>query len=239
MSPTARVHHPTEPPTKTIQPYLTQAKGVRVEELVQHLRKSCRRGCVLAISGVPGTGKSTVAARLSEMLGWERVNLSEVALEHGLVAGEDKGRGTYVIDEDAVRAWVRRRASGSPLIVDSHYGEIVDDDILLKIFVLRLRPDILLERLLKRGWGPRKVRENVEAELLGICTANALGEHPREKVCEVDATGKTADEVAEEILMTLAGERGCSIGIDWVSDPDIAVSVLSSLARLENLREPD
>ncbi len=210
-----------------------------VDKVVQYLKEICRRDCVIVISGVPGTGKSTIAARLSKILGWEKVDLSETALRHNLVLKEDKERSTYVIDEDAVRAWVRRKASEEPLIVDSHYGEIVDDNILLKLFVLRLRPDILLERLLKRGWHPRKVAENVEAELLGVCTANALEEHPRGKVCEVDTTRKTPDEVAEEILMTLARERECLLGIDWLSDPGVVESVLSFIARLEDLGEPD
>jgi adenylate kinase len=207
------------------------------DDVLHRLRMRCRRECVVVISGVPGTGKSTVAARLSRLLGWELVNLSETAIKLGLILEEDKERNTYVVDEGAVRAWVRKKSLEQPLIVDSHYGEIVDDDILLKIFVLRLRPDILLKRLLERGWDLRKVAENVEAELLGVCTSNALEEHPKEKVCEIDATGKTPEEIVEDILLILAGRKNCVSGIDWLSVPEVVESTLSFLTKLENPRK--
>jgi len=212
---------------------------LRLEEIADRIRKRCDRNCVIVVSGVPGTGKSTVTARLAEILGWEKIDLSEVAIRHGLILQEDKERRTYVIDEDALRAWIRRKASNTPLVIDSHYGEIVDDDLLLKLFVLRVHPKVLTERLLRRGWHPRKVAENVEAELLGVCTVNALEEHPREKVCEIDATNKTPNKVVEEILRILAGEGECVIGIDWLSDPASVEAVLSTLSKLENLGKPD
>lgn len=108
--------------------------------------------------------------------------------------------------------------SESDVIVDSHYGEVIPDEFVRTIFVLRLSPIILYERLTSRGWDKEKVKENVEAEILGICTYNALNEHPESKVCEVDVTNKEVDEVVEEIVNVLNNVKKCEVWVDWLSN---------------------
>jgi adenylate kinase len=113
------------------------------------------------------------------------------------------------------------------VLVIGHYSEIVDDDILDKIVVLRLNPMELAQRLLSRGWPTKKVVENVEAELVGVCTNNALSEHPPEKVCEVDVTGKSIDDVVREVFDVVAGLRPCRVYVDWLSNEEVVSYVLS------------
>jgi adenylate kinase len=114
------------------------------------------------------------------------------------------------------------------IIVVGHYSEIVDDDILEKLFVIRLNPLELLERLRRRGWPPAKVLDNVEAELMGVCTANALAEHPRSKVCEIDASGRRPEDVSKEVIEVLQGVRECRVFVDWLERGDVVRSLLSS-----------
>ncbi len=184
-------------------------------------------GKVVALSGTPGTGKSLVGRRVSEALGMELVELSDLVIGNRLYAGYDEVRRTFVVDEDRLRDYLRRLvAERGRVLVVGHYSEIVDDSMLDKIVVLRLNPAELYERLTERGWPPDKVVENVEAELLGVCTGNALSEHPPEKVCEVDVSGKSVEEASREVVDVIVGSRPCKTYVDWLSDESLVSFVL-------------
>ncbi len=171
----------------------------------------------IVISGTPGTGKTSVAKQLSQRLGWTYVSLTEVATNEGFIKAEDKERGTLIIDEELLRKYLRELIkSRKKLVVDSHYGEIIYDDLVKKIFVLRLNPRILLKRLRSRNYPNHKIKENLEAELVGTCTYNALSLHPG-KVCEIDTTGKKVVEVVQEILDVLNLRVECRVWVDWLS----------------------
>lgn len=178
----------------------------------------------MVVSGTPGTGKSRIALELVKKLNGLYLNLSEVALRNNFILEKDLKRDSYVIDEDRLKAYLIEvlKSSSGYVVIDSHYGEIVPDEYVERIFVLRLNPRELYLRLKQRGWDELKVKENVEAELLGVCTYNALEEHPQSKVCEVDVTGKGVDEVVHELIDVLEGRRPCYVGIDWLSEDILA-----------------
>lgn len=176
-------------------------------------------GTAIIISGVPGTGKTTVSKTLAEKIKAQHLNLSEISFRKGFIKMKDPDRDTYIIDEERLRTYIEGiiRETEGVVIIDSHYGEFIEDNLVTKIFVLRLEPGELLKRLTERGYPPKKIKENLEAEIVGSCTYNAVMSHPREKVCEIDATGKTAEEIVNIILDILQGKRECVVGIDWSS----------------------
>ena len=192
---------------------------------------------VVAVTGSPGVGKTTIAHLLAERLKALHVDLSKLALERGLVEEWDEERKTAVVNLEAVRREVeglleRHRR----IVIEGHYAH----DIAPRgswVFVLRRAPWRLKDELEERGYHEEKVRENVEAELLDICLSEAVESHGAERIHEIDTTDKTAEEVVEEIIEVLKGRRPRRIGVaDWLEKPE-AKTLLEWLRGISN-QEP-
>jgi adenylate kinase len=70
--------------------------------------------------------------------------------------------------------------------------------------------------MLNRGYSNNKLWENLSAEILDSCLIEAL-QHQQSKVCEIDTTGKPAEQVTSEILEILTNPKKCRIGaVDWL-----------------------
>lgn len=180
---------------------------------------------VIAISGTPGAGKSTVAKMVSRILNAEVIDLSELVIKRHLYSDYDEMRKSYIVDEALVKRELRTLVSRCDdgreyLVVEGHYAEIVDEKDLEILVVLRIDPRELVKRLCMRGWGLEKSLENGEAEYLGICLSNALEEHPREKVCEIDVTGEDPELIARRIVDLVKGGEKCELYIDWTTSID-------------------
>ena len=172
------------------------------------------------MTGVPGVGKTTVAGMLADRLGGARIDLSVLAEEEGLITGWDEERETAIADLDGMRRRLTqiRSSSDGALIVEGHFAsDVVPPEAASFIFVLRRAPWRLKGELEARGYGPEKVRENVEAELLDICLADAVDAYGPGRVCEIDTTDLMPEEVVEEVLSIINGDGVCRRGhLDWL-----------------------
>ncbi len=184
-------------------------------------------GSAIVIAGTPGTGKSSVSEELSKLTGYPRLGLSEFAIERNLVLYFDEDRKSYVVDEAALVKTVSELVEGSPtpVIIHTHYPEVLPPSLVSRAFVLRTHPVILERRLETRGWDRKKVYENVMAEILGVVAYNALNAFGPDKVYEIDTSGTTPREAAEKVYRILKGELLVEPGIriDWLTvlDPEL------------------
>ena len=87
-----------------------------------------------------------------------------------------------------------------------------------KVIILRVRPEILEGRLKTRDYSESKIRENLEAEAMGVCSAEAY-EIYGEDVSEIDVSDLTVEEVVETLSGFVSGEITFSFGeidfMDW------------------------
>lgn len=159
----------------------------------------------VAVTGTPGTGKTTATERLET----DRpvIHLNDVIRENGLTRGHDEERDTAIVDIDAVDDWLADTPPDA--VVESHLAHRFPAD---RVVVLRAHPETIESRLRDRGEPQSTVRENAESEALDTILGAAITRHSRDTVYEIDTTDRTPAAVADEIDTVIRGEREASVG---------------------------
>lgn len=170
----------------------------------------------VALTGTPGTGKTTVSDLVETDL--DVVHLNDVISEEDLTESVDEERDSLVADLDSVGRWLDDwEATCGDLLVESHLAHLFDAD---RVVVLRCDPEELERRLLDRGESEAKAHENAESEALDVVLSEAVGRHGEERVYEVVTTDRDPEAVAREVEAVVTGERDPSAGgvdyTDWL-----------------------
>ena len=171
---------------------------------------------IIFISGTPCTGKTTVAENLSQKLNWDLVKINDLAISNNFVLGIDEEKGYKVIDIDALDENLSNIISSSDnLIVEGHLSHLCSGAD--KVVVLRCRPEILEKRLASRNYSDAKIYENLEAEALGVCSAESLDIYEN-NVYELDVSDLSIDEVVSILSDVIDGKRELTFGeIDFMN----------------------
>lgn len=162
---------------------------------------------LIAVTGTPGTGKTSACALLK---GVTVVDLRQLAEEHSDEFSLDEVRGTLEVDPAVLGKYLPK--SKGTVVIEGHLSHLMNPDIAI---VLRCSPNVLRKRLEGRGWPAKKIQENVEAEAVDVVLIDALGSC--DSVFEIDTTDMKPREVTDAIASIIAGERGKYRpgNIDW------------------------
>ena len=189
------------------------------------------------VTGTPGTGKTTVGKRLSEILNYVYVNLNEELIRRGACTYNPILDTYEVMDREiAERIADEVIEISRNLVIDTIALSVIDPDKVDLVIVLRLHPLELFKRLkYTKMWKGTKLCSNVMAEVLDYFLIEAVDCFGEEKVAEVDTTGKSVEKVVDECLSIIYGKKERRRGIvSWLSllDPDV-VARLDMCARGE------
>lgn len=159
---------------------------------------------IIAVTGSPATGKSTLAKRLAEELGFEHIDLNRVIEERGWHEGRDEKRDTLIVDETMLTRRVKTLVKPKKdYIIDSHLSHFISHEMVDACIVCTCELKELKRRLEKRGYRPEKVRENLDAEIFESCRLEA--EENGHKIIIVDTSKETEyRQLAEKIRAMLA-----------------------------------
>ncbi len=162
----------------------------------------------IALTGTPGTGKTTIAA----LLPYKVIDINAL-VKGGMNFGTDPERGCLEADMDALAKHLAWLDSDETQILEGHFSHHFPDWSI----VLRLSPAALKSRLEARGYSAEKIRENLEAEALDVILVEAVQFCHR--VDEIDTTGKSTLEVAELVARIIQGRLKLPAGqVNWLDE---------------------
>ena len=179
---------------------------------------------IIGVTGSPGTGKKSISPLLAAALGLECLGVNDLAREL-----RSLGRRAGGVDVDLLRDRIPQRVHGPALLYGHLLPYVLDRKSVQKVVVLRCTPGVLKKRLARRGYPARKVEENVEAELIGVVSADAYGAFGDSKTFEFDTTRSTPSEAAERIVGLMRKGRPAP-RIDWTLGYDSGAKLRSLLS---------
>jgi len=175
---------------------------------------------IIALTGTPGTGKTSVSKLLIDK-DFEIINLNKLACRKEFIVGLDKLRNSKIVDINKLNIHIFKKYSNKNIIIEGHLSHLLN--CAEKIIVLRCHPDKLRKNLIKKGWKERKIKENVEAEILDIILCEAVDKHSEKNVFEIDVTNISIEFLASLIIEIINKKfnniKKYKIGkIDWSNE---------------------
>ena len=159
----------------------------------------------IALTGTPGTGKTSLASRFNYNL----VSINDYYAE--ISNGKDE-EDNWLIDLEKLNEIIVTK-NNSNTIFEGHVAHFLKN--IDKIIVLRCHPELLKKRLSSRNYSDEKIRENMEAEALNIICEEAIDSHDEKNVFEIDTSAMSIEESIEKLKNIINGNIKSNKRIDY------------------------
>jgi Predicted nucleotide kinase (related to CMP and AMP kinases) len=168
----------------------------------------------IAILGTPGVGKSHISLNLSLTFNLNYFNINTLLYYFNLYKGYDNYRKSKIVNISAVKKVLPTLfTSINNSILDSHIDELSLVNF-NTIFVVRRNPFSLVCSLSKKYKERHKIKENVEAEVIGLISSS-LREKYKDKIKIYDIF--SARSIKEFLINPRSFAKKFKGEVDWIN----------------------
>lgn len=148
---------------------------------------------MICITGVPGSGKTTLSEALSKK-GVTICNTDEIAAKLGCLSEGE-------VDVDCLE----KNADFSGYdFVESHYSHLLNCE---HVIILECDEQLLRKRMERRGYSEHKILENIDAQFSGTIYYEALQRLPSNRIYTINTTDMEPGAVVESVMAALSKAR--------------------------------
>lgn len=148
---------------------------------------------VIAVSGVPATGKTTLSKKLAKKLDFYYIDVNKLISRYKLSEGYDRKRRTKIVDVNKLNKLLinkinqfQKNKKIKGIVIDSHLSHYLPKKYVNLVVVTKCGIKKLSKRLKKRKYSQNKIKENLQAEIFDVCYNEAFeGKH---RIIVIDTT---------------------------------------------------
>ena len=149
---------------------------------------------IIAVTGTPGTGKTTLSKKLSNKLDFYYLDVNKLISRRKLSEGYDKKRKTKIVDIKKLNkvlaseiTFIKKSSKKyRGIIIDSHLSHYLPKKYVDFCIVTKCDIKELSKRLKKKKFDKNKIKENIQSEIFDICYNEAL--ERKHKIIVIDTT---------------------------------------------------
>ncbi|MFH1285543.1 MAG: AAA family ATPase [Candidatus Micrarchaeota archaeon] len=169
----------------------------------------------IVITGVPGTGKSTLARLLAKKLKCELLRVNEVVVKKKLYTRVDEDGAKVVKMRALFEELAKKSGKKKNLVIEGHLACEFKLPAEL-VIVCRCNPKVLEKRLVKRKYASVKKSANTMSEMLDYCTILACKNYGEANVFEVDGGLKKEEMLKSALEIVKKKPKEKKAGwVDW------------------------
>ena len=132
----------------------------------------------IAVTGIPASGKTTLAQTVAKQLKYRYIHAYEYAQKHNAASEFDKHRNVAIVDEKKLDNALK---SAKNFVIDGHFTHALTN--IDKIILVKCNRKELVKRMKQRKYSEDKIQENIEADIMEV-----IEDEIQKPFLKVDAT---------------------------------------------------
>ena len=166
---------------------------------------------MLVITGNPGVGKHTTAKLLAKKLGYEILDINEIAIQKKIYK---KSGSTLDVDTKKLAKVIKKLAKPKTVVVGHLAPYVLQRSQVKFAIILRKNPYKLIPVYKKRKYSQKKILQNIGAETLGVIAYDAIAKFGKKKSIQIDATAISPSRLVKKIERALGTKK--QDAVDWL-----------------------
>ena len=158
-----------------------------------------KNSLIVYITGVPGTGKTSIAKHLSQELNLKYLEVNDLVMQHDLYFGYDINRDTLIVDDELLIKRLKQEIDLNSRICIAG-GIIFENAMFDLIIVVHSSIPALRKRFQARSYDEDKIESNLESEIMNVLYYELLEYYSSDIIHEVMNDNRTVKDTCDEIL---------------------------------------